>query len=211
MAFRDVELPEEISAGSEGGPGVLVQISRSVAGYEQRVVKRRSLRIFDLRYTIRGIDDLNVVYEHWLVMGGPEHTFPHTDRFDHRSCGPLETPAQDDQSIGTGDDSTAAFQLTKTYTRDAFTLVQDVTLPKNGTVLIAVAGVLKTETTHYTIDYETGIVTFTGGNIPTAGQAITAGYKYRVKVRFDLQDFSHVFQNFKFGNLPSIPLIEVRG
>ena len=48
-------------------------------------------------------------------------------------------------------------------------MTRAIQLPVAGTVEISVAGVLKTETTHYTVDYSTGVVTFTGGNIPAAG------------------------------------------
>ena len=61
-------------------------------------------------------------------------------------------------------------------------------MPVNGTVEISVAGVPKTETTHYTVDYATGMVTFTPGNIPAAAQAVTATFEFDVPVRFAEDD-----------------------
>jgi hypothetical protein len=50
-------------------------------------------------------------------------------------------------------------------------------------VLIAVNGVQKVENTDYTVNYTTGVVTFTVA--PTNGHAVTAGFLFDVPVRFD--------------------------
>lgn len=44
--------------------------------------------------------------------------------------------------------------------------------------VVKVAGTTKTETTHYNLDRVGGKVTFTPGNIPTSGQAVTVSYHY---------------------------------
>jgi hypothetical protein len=69
------------------------------------------------------------------------------------------------EAVGTGDGTTALFYLDYVY-------------PVNGTLVIYVAGTAKTEATDYTIDYDTGYITFLAGKIPTVGQAITADYRY---------------------------------
>ena len=69
------------------------------------------------------------------------------------------------EAVGTGDGTTTVFYLDSVY-------------PVNGTLTVYVSGTAKTETTHYTVDYDAGKITFTAGNIPTAGQAITADYRY---------------------------------
>jgi uncharacterized protein (TIGR02217 family) len=81
--------------------------------------------------------------------------------------------------------------------------------PVSGTVLIAVAGVTKTETTHYTVNYTTGVVTFTGGNIPTAGQAITAGFQFDVPVCFDQDVHQYTWKDFASGTA-QVPLVELK-
>jgi len=64
------------------------------------------------------------------------------------------------QQFATGDDSTGPFPLTDTYTDGGDSYVRTTTLPVSGTVSIWKDGVLLTETTDYTIDYATGLVTF---------------------------------------------------
>jgi uncharacterized protein (TIGR02217 family) len=76
-------------------------------------------------------------------------------------------------------------------------------------VQIKVAGVTKTETTHYTIDYSTGLVTFTSGNIPAAAQAVTATFEFDVPVRFAEDTLKVSMTMIDLGNIPSIPLLEV--
>ena len=72
------------------------------------------------------------------------------------------------ESVGTGDGGTAVFDL------DHGNLY--LTAP----LVVRVAGSTKTEITHYTVDRAAGKITFKAGNIPTAGQSITASYFYGV-------------------------------
>lgn len=93
--------------------------------------------------------------------------------------------------IGTGDGSTTTFQLRKLYGSGANQKERDITNPISGTVEIYVNGVLQTENTDLTIDYDTGMVTFTGGSPavpPGNGLAITAKFQFRNRVRFASDD-----------------------
>ena len=112
------------------------------------------------------------------------------DWMDYKSCLLAGTPAATDCAIGTGTGALDVFQLYKTYTIGAYVRSRRILKPIASTVLIAVAGTTKTLTTHYTLDATTGIVTFTAGNIPTAGQAVTAGFEFDVPCRFDADDLS---------------------
>lgn len=85
-----------------------------------------------------------------------------------------------DQNIGTGDGSTAAFQTHQLFNDSVNPYYHNwysIT-----SLVVKVAGVTKTLTTHYT--ESNGLVTFTGGNIPTAAQAITVSGSVYARVRF---------------------------
>ncbi len=84
------------------------------------------------------------------------------------------------ENIGTGDGSTAAFQVHQLFNDSANPYYRNWYTISD--LVIKVAGTTKTLTTHYTVT--DGLVTFTGGNIPTAGQAITASGSTYVRVRF---------------------------
>lgn len=213
MTFRNQPLPGTISAGADASPIWQIDIARSKSGYEKRVARRsQALRKFTVPLNIRTLDDLHTVLSHFEAMNGPYYSFPFLDRLDFKSTPPEATniPTSTDCLIGTGDGTTAAFQLVKVYTSGSFTQIRDIQLPDTGTLLVSVNGVLKTETTHYTVDYATGIITFTGGNIPSGGQLVKAGFKFHCKVRYDSNDLQVTIEAYRAGSIPHIALIEVR-
>lgn len=215
MTFYNAVLPGFISQGSEAAPVSLVDIARGPTGYEQRRSRRsRRLRRFNLVKNIRTSNDVYDLLSFFEVMNGPQHSFAMQNLLDWKSCKPEDTISALDATIGTGDGTNLAFQLKKQFKvtkLDASVIAIDRTvyLPVQGTVLIAVDGVTKTETTHYTINYSTGAVTFTGGNAPANLKLVTAGFHFNEKVRFDTNDLSQVMEYIKVGSAPSIPLIEV--
>ena len=74
-----------------------------------------------------------------------------------------------------------------------------------GSVLVAVAGA---PTTDFTLDAATGLVTLEAA--PAAGAAVTAGFEFDVPVRFDTDHLSVNMAAFEAGDIPTIPLVEVR-
>lgn len=216
MTFFNAEIPGFISQGSEAAPVSLVDVARGPSGHEQRKSRRsRRLRRFNLSKNIRKANDVYDLLSFFELMNGPQHSFAITNLLDDRSCKPEDTPAATDAIIGSGDGVTAAFQLKKQYKVtlvDGSTVVaidRTILLPVLGSLLIAVDDVIKTETTHYTVSYTTGVVTFTAGNEPAVGvNNVTAGFRFREKVRFDTNDLSQVAEFFRVGSAPSIPLIE---
>lgn len=95
--------------------------------------------------------------------------------------------------FGTGDGTTAAFQLTRAIGAGGFTFTEPVQ-NVNGSPGIYVAGVLKTLTTHYTIS-STGMITFV--TPPTAGQALTwsGAFYYRCRFLNDAADFKNFMKD----------------
>lgn len=121
--------------------------------------------------------NFEILKKHFNGRRGRTRGFPYLSRSRYTSS---------TEAFGTGDGSTAAFQLkindgdaSNAYNREIYKIVA---LSET----IFVAGTPKTRTTHYTIDNNTGIVTFTGGNIPTAGQALTWSGNFYVPVRYDM-------------------------
>ena len=145
-----------------------------------------------------------------MAVNGPLYSFPFEDRLDFKSTAPepTNTITALDCPIGTGDGATAAFQCYKTYTFGAYTYYRPIYLPIQGTLLVAVNNVTKTETTHYTVNYETGVITFTGGNIPPNGHIIRAGFQFRCKVRYAVNDLQTVIEGYRAGSA-QLSLIEV--
>jgi len=81
------------------------------------------------------------------------------------------------QNIGTGDGVEDEFQLIETLTVGGTTRDINRYDIVAASVSVWVATVLKTEGVHYNVNYTTGLVTFTGGNIPGA-VAVEAAFTY---------------------------------
>jgi uncharacterized protein (TIGR02217 family) len=136
--------------------------------------------------------------------------FRFRDWSDYKSCPPSGTPSATDPTIGAGDGTTTSFQLVKHYTSGARTWVRAIRKPVAGTVQAAVDGVAKTAGTHFNVDAATGLATFTAGNLPAVGEAVTAGHEFDVPVRFDTDLLQTTLTIERMGEIRSIPLIEVR-
>lgn len=64
------------------------------------------------------------------------------------------------------------------------------------------------ETVHYSVDFQNGVVSFVSP--PAAGARITAGFEFDVPVRFDTDGIQVSVQSFRAGDMPQVPVVEVR-
>lgn len=112
------------------------------------------------------------------------------------------------ESIGTGDAAASAFQLKKAYTYGSTTFTDNKKYIVAASETVYVAGTPKTRNTHYTIDNDTGIITFTSGNIPGVGEAITADFEFYYKVRFAEDELSFEIFRYLLANV-ALDLVEV--
>lgn len=124
--------------------------------------------------------DLNEIRNIFHIMDGTAHTFRVLCPQDSNSIDdPSGSISMLDQNIGVGDGSEDTFQLRKARTIGATTVYSDIKHIVPGTELIALDGVA---TAAYTLDDDTGIITFTSPPADTV--VITAGFRYYHKVRF---------------------------
>lgn len=211
MAFHEVRFPIGVAKGAVGGPERRTDVVTLASGFEERNSRwADSRRSYNAGYGVRSVDDLHTVIGFFEERRGKLHGFRWKDHADFRSCAPSGTPSQTDQQIGTGNGTTAVFQLMKTYGSAFAPYQRAIRKPVQGTLKVAVAGVLQTAGTWYTADYAQGTVTFLTGHIPAAGAVITAGYEFDVPVRFDTDRIEVNLQSFAAGSIPNIPIIEVR-
>lgn len=189
-------------------------VERRIANWDDGIVT------FNAMPGVRGLTDLRALYTFHLLRRGRARSFPVRDPFDCQA-----TWDGTNMSFATGNATAGPFPLTKTYSDPANTYIREITKPEQGTIIIKVAGVTKTETTHYTINYLTGAVTFTTGNFPSNGATIEWSGRFYVPVRFadDKLPIQDVFLNMKedtdgklvlpknaTASLPEILLIEDR-
>lgn len=208
MAFHEVRFPTDIAFGSRGGPRRKTVIAMSGSGHEHRNAQwSDSKREYNAGYGVKNMDDIHAIASFFEERRGMLHGFRWKDKFDFRSSPPRQTPAYTDQVIGTGDGSTTIFQLIKTYGSTFAPYSRDIVKPVNGTVLIGVNGV-DTLGSGWTVDTTTGLITFSSA--PTSGHEITAGYEFDVPVRFNTDYLEIDLSAFAAGNLPDIPIVEIR-
>jgi uncharacterized protein (TIGR02217 family) len=210
MSFHEIRFPTAISLGSSGGPERRTDVVVLGSGHEERNSRwANSRRSWNAGYGVRSLDDLYAVIAFFEERRGKLYGFRWKDPADWKSCAPSLLPAATDQPIGTGDGSTATFQLVKTYGSTHAPWTRLITKPVAGSVTVAVAGVVKPSSA-YAVNTATGQLTFLAGHIPAAGAAVTAGFEFDCPVRFDSDRLDINVQGFNHGAIPNIPLIEVR-
>lgn len=180
----------------------------------QRAVSGRELRALDYPYPLwqftlvfnflrdnasAGYDELRTLMGFFLLCQGAYGTFLFQDPSDYEVAG---------QSLGTGDSSTTAFQLQR---------AMGMTLPGGGfTEPIGAPNVVSAlyfngitqNPAGYSVDFDTGIVTF--DTPPPTGLAITVDFSYWFRCRF--VDDSYDFENFMYRlwQLKKLTFISVR-
>ncbi len=211
MSFDEIRFPEPIGFGSSGGPMRRTEIVTLGSGFEERNTPwAQSRRRYQAGYGIRTLDDLYAVIAFFEAREGELRGFRFKDVTDWTSTSPGAAITPTDQRIGTGDGVTTGFDLTKTYGSPVQSTVRPITKPVEGSVRIAVDGNELIEGIGFDVEHTTGRVSFLSGFVPSAGAAVMAGFEFDVPVRFDTDHLSVSLAGFKAGELPNVPLIEIK-
>lgn len=206
MTFHEIRFPTTIAFHSTGGPERKTEIVTLGSGFEERNgVWMHSRRRYDVGYGIKTLDDIHAVIAFFEARAGRLYGFRFKDFADFKSCAPQTATSPRDQVLGTGDGTTKNFALKKTYASGPTGWVRAIVKPVAGTVRVAVGGV---ETSAFALDAATGVVTLT--TAPATGAAVTAGFEFDVPVRFDTDALAINLAGFRTGEIPSIPLVEIR-
>ena len=211
MNFHEIRFPTKISRSSMAGAERRTQIVTLGSGREERNSNwADSRRLYNAGYGVKTLDDLYDVMEFFEERRGRLYGFRWKDRLDHKSCKPSQTPQATDQVIGVGDGALVGFQLVKAYGGQHAAWERIISKPVVGTVRVAIDGVEQTLLADFTLDAATGVVSFTPPAIPAAGALVTAGFEFDVPVRFDEDALEVNLEHFNAGQIPSIPIREIR-
>lgn len=209
MGFHEIRFPANLSFGSVGGPERRTEIVTLANGFEERNTPwAHSRRRYDAGVSLRSLDDVEALIAFYEARRGQLFGFRWKDWSDYKSCLPSKVPSAMDQIIGLGDGARQGFALSKTYVSGLETYTRSVVKPVLGTVLVAISGDPKVETIEFDVDTTTGIVTFP--TPPDEGVRITAGFEFDVPVRFDTDRIQTSVASFKAGDVPSVPVVELR-
>ncbi len=209
MGFHEVRFPANLSFGSVGGPERRTEIVTLANGFEERNTPwAHSRRRYDAGVAMRSLDDIELLIAFFEARQGQLFGFRWKDWADYKSGRSTVEPSFNDQLIGSGDGSTHGFQLLKHYSSGTSTYTRPITKPVAGTVVVALQGDRQQEGIHFEVDTATGIVTFDAP--PAVNETITAGFEFDVPVRFDSDRIQTSVASFRAGNVPNVPVVEVR-
>lgn len=204
--IHDVLFPFSVALGARGGPERRTDIVTLGSGREERNTPwAHSRRRWNAAPGIRTLADVAALTAFFEARRGRLYGFRFRDPVDHASGEPV-SPA--DQPLGTGDGDTRVFQLIKRYADDGSAYDRLITRPVSGSVRIAADGLELTAGTEFTVDVETGEVTF--ADAPEAGIALTAGFEFDVPVRFDTDRLDISLDAFEAGEIADLPILEIR-
>ncbi len=209
MQFHEIRFPAALSFGSMGGPERRTDIVTLSNGFEERNTPwAHSRRRYDAGVGLRAMDDVDDVLTFFEARRGQMYAFRWKDWSDFKSCKPSETVTRGDQTIGYGDGVQTEFPLSRTYRSGDESYTRLITKPVSGTVLVGLAGDAQNEGVHFEVDLARGVIVF--DRAPDLGRDITAGFEYDVPVRFDTDRIHTSAASFHAGEVPSIPVVEVR-
>jgi uncharacterized protein (TIGR02217 family) len=209
MAFHEVRFPANLSFGSVGGPERRTEIVTLANGYEERNTPwSQSRRRYDAGLGLRSLDDVAALLEFFEARRGQLHAFRWKDWADYKSCKPSAAVSALDQVLGTGDGARREFPLVKAYDPFGSPFLRGIGKPVSGTVVVALSGDPAVETVDYALDVALGRITFVLP--PDLGVVVTAGFEFDVPVRFDTDRIAVSVASFQAGEVPSVPVVEVR-
>lgn len=209
MQFHEVRFPATLSFGSVGGPERRTDVVTISNGYEERNSPwAHSRRRYDAGMGMRSLDDVETLIAFFEARFGQLFGFRWKDWSDYRSSKPSLDITAFDQALGTGDGTQTEFGLQKTYQSGAYDYIRPISKPVAQTVRVGVAGVELQETTDYALDLTKGVITF--AQAPAAGADVSAGFEFDVPVRFDTDRIQTSIASFQAGEVPNVPIVEVR-
>lgn len=209
MSFHEVRFPANLSFGSTGGPERRTEIVTLANGFEERNTPwAQSRRRYDAGLGLRSLDDVAALIAFFEARRGQLYGFRWKDWADFKSCKPSARVGAQDQVLGAGDGAQREFVLAKTYDPLGTAFRRPILKPVAGTVQVAVAGDAKVEAVDYALDLATGRLTFV--EPPDVGAVVTAGFEFDVPVRFDTDRIAVSVASFQAGEVPSVPVVEVR-
>ncbi|MGR3270439.1 TIGR02217 family protein [Thalassococcus profundi] len=209
MNFHEVQFPASLSFGSMGGPERRTDVVTLTNGSEERNTPwQHARRRYDAGLGMRSLDDIAELIAFFEARRGQLYGFRWKDWSDFKSCKPSGKVRYDDQVIAIADGVRTEFQLTKIYRSGGVAYQRPITKPVAGTVRAGIQSDEQREGFDYEVDTSSGVITF--AHPPVAEVEISAGFEFDVPVRFDADRIRTSVASFQAGEVPDVPVVEVR-
>jgi uncharacterized protein (TIGR02217 family) len=187
-------------------PTFSTAVVTTASGHEQRNAAWASGRLrFDAGPGVRSEADVQTLLAFFRARRGAAKAFRFRDPLDQSSNGMAGVPTSTDVVLGIGDGVRVRFDLVKLYGAGDDAEVRRITLPVVGSIRVAINAVERTS------GWQMG----PAGSLlcetpPVAGAAVTAGFLFDVPVRFESDQLDISGHGPLAGEVPHVPLIEVR-
>ena len=209
MNFHEVRFPANLSFGSVGGPERRTDVVTLANGFEERNTPwAHSRRRYDAGVGMRSLDDVEALVAFFEARRGQMYGFRWKDWSDFKSGRARADVRFEDQVIALADGHRTQFQLVKTYRSGAFSYVRPISKPVAGSVRVGIEQDEMREGVDYEVDATSGMVSF--AHAPAESMQITAGFEFDVPVRFDTDRIQTSVASFQAGDVPNVPVVEVR-
>lgn len=209
MSFHDVRFPASVSFGALGGPQRRTDIVTLSNGFEERNTPwAHARRRYDAGLGMRSLTDVEAVIAFFEARQGQLFGFRWKDWTDYRSSAADAMPAADDQLLGNADGTTTEFALSKLYVSGGVSYIRPITKPVPGSVQVSRDGADLQAGLDFTVDHASGVVALAAA--PAAGSVLRAGFEFDVPVRFDTDRLDVSASGVDAGEIPSVPVVEVR-
>lgn len=209
MNFHEVRFPASLSFGAIGGPERRTEVVTLSNGFEERNTPwAHSRRSYDAGMGLRSLDDVEALVAFFEARQGQLYGFRWKDWSDFKSGLSSKDVRGGDQLLGMGDEERATFQLIKRYASGDTFYDRPIKKPVAGTVHVSISGDPQIDGQDYEVDLQTGVVTF--AHPPDLQAEVTAGFEFDVPVRFATDSIRTSVANFQAGEVPDVPVIEVR-
>ncbi len=201
-AFDDVVFPVALGREASVEPAFSTDIVATAAGAEQRNSAWADARLrFDAGPGLRSEEELQAMLAFFRARRGAAVGFRFRDPLDSSSNDMTGEPGAADQLLGVGDGVRSEFPLVKDYEGQQ----RRTPRPAPGSVRVSVAGA--EQLVGWALA-DPGLLAF--DDPPAAGAEVRAGFRFDVPVRFEQDRLGFSLATFRAGEVPSVPLIELR-
>jgi uncharacterized protein (TIGR02217 family) len=190
MSFINSRLAETYNVGSTSDRFYDTEVSETLVNRYTSLRHPYVGSRHTLRYDGRSIAVQNAAVRAMFdAAAGTTHTFRHKDHSDYSTNAYVGTPTSHDQLCVEISSVAKTYQITQWFIAapDATSSRRKLLLPRSGTVVVAkkngVTWTELTETTHYTVNYSTGVITLV--TALGVGDTLYAGCEFDIPVKFE--------------------------
>lgn len=206
LPFDDLSYPLALGRDAMVSPEFSTSVAVTATGFERRNSLWSNARLrFDVGPGVRSEAELGVLLAFFRARRGAARGFRLRDPSDNSSNAMIAAPTASDQVLGTGDGIKSRFALIKIYGEAEVGQLRRITRPVAASLLVSVNGIATAS----------GWTLGSGGVIqfivpPATGAIIRAGFRFDVPVRFAEDKLEISGAAFAAGDVPSVPVIELR-